>query len=118
EWYVHRITGSWKTASYFLAAGHFAVPFVFLMPRWTKRRPGIVALLAVWILAMHYLDMYWIVMPRLHHHGFAPSWVDLVTLMAVSGVFLFFFVRRLAAKALVPVGDPRLSESLALEHLY
>ena len=118
EWYAHRIEGSWKAASYFLAAGHFAVPFVLLMPRWTKRRPRFVAALAVWILAMHYLDMYWIVMPRLHHHEFAPSWVDLGTLMAVSGVFLFFFVRRLAAKALVPVGDPRLPESLALEHLY
>lgn len=118
EWYFLRITGSWRPFSYFLAAGHFAVPFVLLMPRWTKRRPRIVAALAVWILLMHYLDMHWIVMPRLHVDGFSPSWLDLVTVAGIGGVFVSLFIRRLAAHALIPVGDPRLSESLALEHLY
>jgi hypothetical protein len=118
EWYVHRITGSWKAFSYFLAAGHFAVPFVLLMPRWTKRRPRFVAALAVWILLMHFLDVHWIVMPRLHAEGFAPSWIDLVTVVGIAGVFLSLYTRRLAAHALVPVGDPRLPEALALEHLY
>ena len=118
EWYLGRLTGSWKPFSYFLAAGHFAVPFVLLMPRWTKRKPQFVALLAVWILFMHYLDMYWIVMPRLHVHGMTPSWIDLVTVVGIGGLFISFYIRRLAANALVPAGDPRLPESLALEHLY
>jgi hypothetical protein len=38
--------------------------------------------------------------------------------MGVLGVFLTLFTRKLAGHALVPVGDPRLSESLSLEHLY
>lgn len=118
EWYVHRITGSWKAFSYFLSAGHFAVPFVLLMPRWTKRKPRFVAALAVWVLFMHFLDMHWIVMPRLHAEGFSPSWLDLVTVAGIGGLFLSVYVRRLAAQALVPAGDPRLPESLALEHLY
>jgi hypothetical protein len=118
EWYVHRIAGSWKAFSFFLAAGHFAVPFVLLMSRWVKRRPRFVAALAVWILFMHYLDMHWIVMPMFHSEGFSPSWIDLATLAGISGVFLSLFTRRLAAHALIPVGDPRLPESLALEHLY
>ena len=118
EWYVHRITGSWKGFSYFLSAGHFAVPFVLLMPRWTKRKPRFVAALAVWVLFMHFLDMHWIVMPRLHAEGFSPSWLDLVTVAGIGGLFVSVYVRRLAAQALVPAGDPRLPESLALEHLY
>src|SRR5436190_444077 len=32
-WYKARIEGSWKTVSIFLMAGHFAVPFFYLMGR-------------------------------------------------------------------------------------
>ena len=116
--YVHRIEGSWMTLSLVLAAGHFAVPFVLLMSRWTKRRPWFVTLMAVWILFVHYLDIYWMVMPNLHHEGVQFHWLDLACLLGVGGVFLTVFTRKLIGHALVPVGDPRLSESLALEHLY
>jgi hypothetical protein len=116
--YAHRLQGSWKAVSLFLAFGHFVVPFVLLMPRFTKRRPKFVAGMAVWILFIHYLDLHWIVMPNHHREGFAPCWVDLAALAAVLGVFLTLFTRKLAGHALVPAGDPRLPESLALEHLY
>jgi hypothetical protein len=117
-WYVHRIQGSWREVSLFLFIGHFAIPSVLLMSRWTKRRPVFVAALAAWALFMHYLDLYWIVMPNLHHEGLRPHWIDLATLLAVGGVFLTVFIHRLPAHAAVPTGDPRLRESLALEHLY
>lgn len=118
QWYVHRSTGSWKAASLLLAVGHFAVPFVLLMSRWTKRRPAFVTALAGWMLLIHYGDVYWMVMPNLHHEGIRLHWLDAAALAAVIGLFATVFLRNLERHALVPVGDPRLSESLALEHLY
>ncbi len=117
-WFLHRAEGSWKNWSALLGVGRFLVPFALLMSRYVKRRPVMVAAIAVWVLCMHYVDMYWLVMPNLHHDGVHLHWMDLTCVMGTLGVFLSVFVRRFAAKALVPVGDPRLKESLALHHAY
>ena len=116
--FVHRSEGTWKAASLVLAVGHFVIPFVLLMSRWVKRRPALVTALAGWMLVIHYWDLYWLIMPNLHHEGVHFHWIDLACLAAVAGVFLTVYVRKLNGHALVPVGDPRLTESLALEHLY
>lgn len=117
-YYVNRSVGTWGKGGLFLAVGHFAVPFVLLMSRWTKRRPGFVAGMAVWILLIHYWDIYFMVMPKAHPEGIRFHWLDAACLVGVAGVFLAVFAHRLRGRALVPVGDPRLPESLALEHLY
>ncbi len=117
-WYIHRMEHGWRNVSLFLAVGHFVVPFVFLMSRWTKRRPSLVAGLAVWVLLMHYLDVYWMVVPNLGGHGPGFHWMDAACVLGVGGPFLWLFVTQLARHSLVPSGDPRLPESLALEHAY
>jgi hypothetical protein len=116
--YVDRIQGSWRFGGLMLAVGHFAVPFVLLMSRWTKRRPGFVTGMAGWMLFIHYWDIYWLVMPNLNPEGIRVHWMDASALAAVVGLFVTVFLRNLERHALVPAGDPRLSESLALEHLY
>jgi len=113
-WFV----GTWRQVGLFLAVGRFAVPFVFLMPRWTKRRPWIVTLLALWVLFMQSVDLYWMIIPNLHPEGAVLSWMGAATFSGVGGVYLYVFLRMLGGRALIPVGDPRLRESLALEHLY
>jgi hypothetical protein len=116
--FLHRQEGSWQAVSYFLAFGHFVVPFMILITRAAKNSPRVVGALAVWILAMHYLDLYWLVMPLLHHDGFAIGWLDLACFLFVGSAFLAVFVKIYASRALVPVGDPRLAESLGLENDY
>jgi hypothetical protein len=116
--FVRRAHGSWVTASIVLGVGHFLVPFALLMSRWTKRRPGIVTALAAWVLLMHYVDLHWLVMPNLHPEGFSFHWLDATTLLATGGLFLAAFAHQLGGKAVIPLGDPRLPESLAVEHLY
>ena len=46
--------------------GHFVLPFAGLMSRCAKRHPASLAFWAVWILGVHWLDTYWLVMPSLH----------------------------------------------------
>ena len=117
-WFLPRIHGSWGGASLFLAVGHFAVPFMLLISRWLKRRPALVAVTAVWVLFMCYFDIFWMVMPSFHTGSATFHWLDPVCVVAVGGVFLFVFTAKLTRAALVPAGDPRLPESLALEHAY
>jgi hypothetical protein len=68
--------------------------------------------MALWILLMHYIDIYWVVMPTLHEHGFQFSWIDLATFLATGGIFLWYAARRFNTGALVPVNDPKLEESI------
>ena len=117
-WFLHRAEGSWKWYSLLLPIGRFALPFMLLMSRYTKRMPKFLVFMAGWILVMQYVDIYWLVMPNLHKEGVHFHWLDLACLVGTLGVFLTFFTRRLAGPALVPAGDPRLKESLALKHAY
>ena len=115
-WFLHRWEGQWREASVVLGLGHFVVPFFFLLPRTIKRSTPALVLAALWMLAMHYLDLYWLVMPTLHRHGAHPALLDLTALLGVGGVFLAGLGWLLRRGALVPVKDPRLGESLSFEN--
>jgi len=68
------------------------------------------------MLLMHLVDVHWLVMPALHPHGAQPGFMDLAALAAVGGVFVGTFGWLLSRGALVPLGDPRLRESLGFEN--
>jgi len=115
-WYQARLEGSWMTVSLVLIAGHFVAPFFYLMGRAVKRRNSTLAIGGAWLLAMHFLDLYWQVMPTLHPEGFRPSLLDVAALVAVGGCFVAAASWLMRRQALVPLRDPRLAESLAFEN--
>jgi len=115
-WYAHR-AGGWLGTSTLLALGHFVVPFFFLLPRGIKRAPTSLFLAALWIMAMHYVDIYWLVMPVLYHHGPHPTLFDALTFVGVGGLFVAIFARQLCRHPLIPTRDPRLPESLTFQNI-
>ncbi|HET9300260.1 MAG TPA: hypothetical protein VFO11_09955 [Candidatus Polarisedimenticolaceae bacterium] len=114
-WYAARMHGSWKTASQVLAVGHFGVPFLFLLPDRIKRRPGTLVAGAVWMLLMHYLDLFWVVMPAHRPGGFSLTLADAAAFLTVGGVFFAALGWVLRRGALIPYRDPRLLESLTYD---
>jgi hypothetical protein len=111
-WYFHRWQGSWKYITMTLVFGHFLIPFLGLMTRASKRNLTYLKYMSFWILLMHYFDIYWIVMPVKYAHGFHFSWIDIATLVGVGGIFLWYMWSKFWGKALVPVKDPHLDESI------
>jgi hypothetical protein len=111
-WYHARWIGSWKAISLLLVFGHFVVPFFIMITRPAKRNLAMMTTMALWLLFMHWVDHYWLVMPTLHQEGAALSWIDVATMLAISGLCVWFIWRRLSANAIVPVSDPRLAESM------
>ncbi|MEW5702327.1 MAG: hypothetical protein AB1792_08880 [Candidatus Zixiibacteriota bacterium] len=110
-WFAERWTGSWKTVSLLLVFGHFVIPFVLLMPKMMKRRPSFLMAIGLWLLVIHWVDLFWLVLPSLQHEGAVLSWMDPVAMLGIGGVFCGLFWRRLARHPLVPLGDPRLDAS-------
>ena len=115
-WYAARQAGSWSWWSLVLLFGHFVVPFLALLSRHAKRRRRLLLTGAVWMLAMQWADIYWLVMPN-RSPGVIPfSSMDVALFLGVGGLFFAAVTRRLGAHALIALKDPRLTESLGLEN--
>lgn len=109
--------GSWYPVLLFLVVGHFFLPFVALLPQPLKANRGYVAVMAVWILLVHYVDLYFWVFPsmRLLHPDLAapqPGWQDLAALLGLGGVSVAWVLWRMRGAYAVPVDDPTLPYSL------
>ncbi len=111
-WYLYRWEGSWSIITMIIVLGHFLVPFILLMPRANKRNLKFLNFMAVWIFVMHWIDIYWLVIPNLHQQGFQLSWMDLTLTLGIGGLFMYWFWRKLSANALVAINDPSLEISI------
>jgi hypothetical protein len=114
-WYMLRNDTGWRWVGLFLVVFHFVVPFFVLLSRDLKRRPGPLAFMAVWVLVVHYVDVYWVVMPRIDPQGPRPHWTDLTAFVGVGAAALAFTLWRMRGRSPVPVRDPHLHDSLRYE---
>jgi hypothetical protein len=110
SWYLHRSQGGWTAVAVVLLLVHFAVPFAVLLSRTLKRRPRTLAVVALALLGARYLDLFWLVVPAFSPAGVTVHALDPATLLAIGGVWLMLFARRLVDEPPVPLHD----ESLAV----
>ncbi|MBX3380963.1 MAG: hypothetical protein KF805_12795 [Phycisphaeraceae bacterium] len=119
-WYLVRKRDGWQFVFFLLAIGHFVVPFLILLFRGVKRSPTALAVVAMWMLFIHFTDMFFIVRPMVttRFTDSAPLtpmsgiWVDLAAVFGMLGLLGFLLVRRVSSVPLIPLRDPRLPESI------
>ncbi len=114
-WYRHRLEHGWQYHSAVLLVMHFIIPFIVLLPRWTKRILPLLTFMAVYMLIMHWFDLHWLVMPVLDlqlngHAGF--HWLDFTTFIGLFAILFGTMMYRLSRHSLVPQNDPYLGQSL------
>lgn len=117
-YYRLRQSNGWATISLLLLFGHLFIPFLGLLPRAMKRRKAPLVFWSIWLLVFHWLDLYWLVMPTCSPQA-GPSFglTDLALLVGLGSLFGAGVLRIARDRALVPMNDPRLSESLAFENV-
>ena len=76
-WYLERLHGGWRYIALALVLGHFALPFALLLSRDLKRNFKLLAGIAVFILVMRFVDLYWLVAPDFSKGVFTVSWMDI-----------------------------------------
>jgi hypothetical protein len=91
---------------------HFAVPFVVLVNRKTKRNSAILAGMALWMIAVRLLDLFYILGPEAYPGGLRIHWLDVSTVMGLGGVWVALFVGHLKGRPLLPLKDPELASAL------
>lgn len=117
QWYSERFQGAWLPMSYLLLVCHFVIPFFGLLSRHIKRNPKTLAIGAVWILVVHFIDLHWVVMPNFHKGGFSFHPLDITTLLAVGCLLVAAVLFQAKKVNLLPTKDPRLKKSLAFENI-
>ena len=122
-WYIARIRGSWGAVAILLVVGHFFLPFALLLSADIKKRSGLLAKVAIFILVMRLIDLIWYVAPAFRHmapegaggtHSVIPMhWMDIAIPVGLTGLWVFLFVRQLRTRSLFPMNDPYLKEAFA-----
>jgi len=123
---ITRMSHGWQYLAVFLIVFHFAVPWLLLLSRQTKRTPERLVIIAAWILFVRYADLYMMVTPEFastgpnlhlaageHESHFFIHWLDLAAPLGIGGIWLWMFFTQLRQRPLLAVGDPYLRESLA-----
>ena len=83
-WYQHRAAGLGLPAE--CSAGILcALALTALLPRWPSRRAGLLAWVAAALLAMHGLEMLWLVTPA-YRFAFEVTGADVLALTGAAGL--------------------------------
>jgi hypothetical protein len=88
-WYVPRLQTGWVALAIILVVFHFFAPLAILLSRSAKRAPALLGGLAAAVLAVHAIDVYWLVAPSVRPSGFHIAWLDPVALAALGGLWWF-----------------------------
>ena len=110
--FMHRAHGGWMAISYSLLVFKFIVPFLALLPRVAKRNVDWLSLIAILILIMQYVDIYWLVYPNFNEGVIVFGFTELAMFLGGLSLFLFFVMRFLSKHPIVPLKDPRTYEAL------
>jgi hypothetical protein len=122
-WYLRRARGAWQWVALALIVFHFFLPFFVLLFRENKRQGRVLSMAAAWVLAMHWLDLVWLILPASIDVTVKTSqpqvpWgsvlLSLAALAGIGGVWVAAFLWRLKSWPLVPVNDPNINA--VLEH--
>ena len=136
NWYMTRQLGGWGPISLLLLFGHFLLPFVLLITRWTKRWRSPLPVIAAWLLLMFFVDIYWLIMPVVPEHalataktynelannitsaeiGYGFSILNFTCLIGMLALVLGGTLINLRKCNLVATADPRLGEALRFEN--
>jgi hypothetical protein len=134
-WFLVRQLGDWAAVSILLVVGHFFGPFLAILSRHMKRQRTVIVAAALWMMLMHLVDLYWLIMPQVpaeavaaapNYPALAEQFRDLtISLHPAHALFVVAFIALAAAgmltamksRSLVPIKDPRLREALAFENV-
>lgn len=113
-WYVHRSRNGWQYLIMILFAFDFAAPFLLLLWRTRKRQAADLGRIAIALLVMRYIELYWLIVPGFEERRPALSfhWLDPVAFLALGGAWVTLFFWRLNRYARIPIDHPELKDTL------
>jgi hypothetical protein len=122
KWYLIRLRGGWQYFGPVLIFFHFVFPFALLLSRNLKRHGRRVVMIALLIMVMRFVDLFWQIVPNFYpgNEMGKMEWMEIamyiVNPIAMGGLWLAFFFWQLGKRSLMPVNDPHFVEMLEAKH--
>jgi hypothetical protein len=111
-----RAFGPWAPIAVALLLFHFFVPFFILLQRKVKRRLERLSVLAIWMLVITLVDVYWLIVPSIEKSGPQIHLQDILAFVGIGGVWVGAFMAQLKKMPLLPLHDPRFQGVLEHQH--
>ncbi len=110
-WFITRWQNGWEYVSVAIVLFHFWIPYFMLVSRPSKMKPRVLKQSAAILIAAHFLDMYWLVMPT---YSASPvfSYYEIAFPILSIGLIIVVFAMQAKKYNLVPVGDPKLQRGI------
>ncbi|MGE3608317.1 MAG: hypothetical protein AB7I27_01925 [Bacteriovoracaceae bacterium] len=119
EYYVLREHFGWDWLFWLNLVINWALPFLMLLPRSSKRNPTFLKRVCWMVLVGQWLNVFLLVAPKVLEHNSVHhptiSWPEIFITLGYTGVFLTIFLKQLAKFPLIPKNCPYLEEGIALE---
>jgi hypothetical protein len=115
KWYLPRQSGGWGWIALALIVFHFFLPFLLLLSRQVKERSLLLFSVVVIVLALRFVDVYWLIGPAFSPFHFTISWLHFIIPIGIGGVWLASFTNQLTKRPLLPLNDPYAEEALNAE---
>jgi len=124
-WYMNRQTGGFNGLSWLLFMSQFAIPFLVLLSRGTKRNRKALLGVASFLLFMRVVDIYWMVAPSINMPhvktrelypvettamgGSAFHLLDVIGFVTFGALWFGLFLKNFRSRPILPVNDPYFS---------
>jgi hypothetical protein len=106
-----RMQGVYRGIFFLNLIVNFAVPFLLLMRRGSKRNYTTLTFLAILIILGHWVDFYQMVMPGTMNEHYSLGWFEFGILVLYAGLIMHFVGKGLSKKPLVALHHPYIKES-------
>src|SRR5438094_6905720 len=112
-WYLRRTRGGWLWLALLLVVFQFCLPFLLLLSREIKQDPRRLAAVALLVLVMRYLDVFWWIEPAFSDGVYFYVLVDIAALAGLGGIWIWHFLNQLGKLPLLPLHEPGLVEGIS-----
>ncbi|MDB6137926.1 MAG: hypothetical protein JWO94_998 [Verrucomicrobiaceae bacterium] len=102
SWYLHRSTPGWQAVAALLALLQFALPFALLLSRATKARPRLLASVAVLVVVMNMLNVFWLVVPSFGPCDWVLPGLCLPALAGMGGLWVMTWLAAFKRRPPIP----------------
>ena len=113
---LHRQHGSWSIFTILNVGFNWVIPFIVLLPKWTKQTEGLLLRVCIILMIGHWIDLFWMILPPFMPGGPVLSLWEIGPIAGAVLVFFYATFRTLSKWNVVPVKDPMLIESLPQHH--
>ena len=123
-WEIRGVTSSgsaptsgsaWTKVAWLVLFGHLLLPFAALLSKHVKRNRKALMAIAIWMLVMCWVDLFWITMPALVSPNFLIPIPEILCAVGCVAVLVAGALKIAARSSLTAYNDPRMHESLGLD---